>query len=297
MNASMQIQKLGFQVLPKLPPCGCQGQGEHIAPQGNRQSASAEPTLFKRGRGPSVRNLVASWRCGRSALLGAAVAIEDADDVGLQFDNELLDHVLDWLLAIRNLDGAVVFTSVELALHQNMCSLVQPGGELLEALPECDHVVPLGLFFPVFAIVLPGPLCGYREFYDRRAVRQEFDLGIFADESDDRVLIEVHECFPSFCPVAWALKKRVAAAPKPRECFRWGDRNNFSSDVWRAVRALNAKLFWGFHRKQNGRRCRAQGFRPKLCQAIRQDGRNENLSVTSWMRAKVPENVCQNACL
>jgi uncharacterized membrane protein YphA (DoxX/SURF4 family) len=38
------------------------------------------------------------------------------DGIGFKFDNELLNDVLDWLLAIRNLDGAIVLASRELAL-------------------------------------------------------------------------------------------------------------------------------------------------------------------------------------
>ncbi len=46
-------------------------------------------------------------------------AIEDADCVGLQFDNELLNHVIDGLLAGRDFNGAVVFLSREFALDEN----------------------------------------------------------------------------------------------------------------------------------------------------------------------------------
>jgi hypothetical protein len=47
--------------------------------------------------------------------LRAIIAIEDADRVGLQFDNKRLDHLIDRLLADRDFDGTVVLASGEFA--------------------------------------------------------------------------------------------------------------------------------------------------------------------------------------
>ena len=69
-----------------------------------------------------------------------------------------------------------------------------------------------------------------------------------------------------FLPVCLGTLERVAAAPKPSECFVWGTAR-ISSVRLCELKELNF-LGW-FQRKQNERRCRAQGFRPKLCQATR----------------------------
>ena len=51
-----------------------------------------------------------SWIGSDRVALRVDAAIEDADCVGLQFDNELLNHVIDGLLADRDFgNSAVVF--------------------------------------------------------------------------------------------------------------------------------------------------------------------------------------------
>ncbi len=77
-----------------------------------------ESPMALREAGPSEGlPFVVDW-LGRVALRVNA-AIEDADCVGLQFDNELLNHVIDGLLADRDFNRAIVFASHELALDEN----------------------------------------------------------------------------------------------------------------------------------------------------------------------------------
>jgi hypothetical protein len=47
-----------------------------------------------------------------------------------------------------------------------------------------------------------------------------------------------------------------------------GDRKNFILFVGERREQSRAKLLRWFRREQSERRCRAQGFRPKLCQAM-----------------------------
>src|SRR5438309_5994576 len=70
-------------------------------------------------------------------------------------------------------------------------------------------------------------------------------------------------CFPSFCPISLGTQERAAAAPKPRECFL---RGTARISTLASGEQSGTKLLWWVRRKQNERRCRAQGFRPKLCQ-------------------------------
>ncbi len=71
-----------------------------------------------RKRGPSEGlRFIVEW-LGRLALRVTA-AVEDADRVGLQFDNELPSHVIDQLFADRDFNRAVVPASREFALNKN----------------------------------------------------------------------------------------------------------------------------------------------------------------------------------
>ena len=89
-----------------------------------------------------------------------------------------------------------------------------------------QHVVPLGSLFPLAFVVLPGPRGRNGKFRDGGAAGQLLGIRVLADESDDRKLIEVHVC-SLFLPVCLGTEERVAAAPKPSECFLLGDRKNF----------------------------------------------------------------------
>jgi hypothetical protein len=133
-------------------------------------------------------------RFGGIALLAAgAGAIEYPDSVGFEFDNELLDDVLD-VLAFPggNLNGAVVLARGQLALQEDVGAFHQTVRQLGEAFAEGDDVMPLRFFFPLILLVLPGLLRCDGELRDRSAIRQILGFGVFADEADDRKLIEVH---------------------------------------------------------------------------------------------------------
>jgi hypothetical protein len=48
--------------------------------------------------------------------------------------------------------------------------------------------------------------------------------------------------FLAFLPVCLGTQKRVAAAPKPSECFLWGTEKNFIFLVRRASRAIKNQI-------------------------------------------------------
>ena len=111
---------------------------------------------FRREAGPlEGLRFVVEW-LGRIALRVIA-AIEDADCVGLQFDNELLDHVIDRLLADRNFDRAIVLASGEFALDEDQRAFDEAFGEGLKTLPVGNDVVPL-------RSVLHSPLSSFQDF-------------------------------------------------------------------------------------------------------------------------------------
>lgn len=124
-----------------------------------------------------------------------AGAVQEADGVSFEFDDELGNNVFDGLLAGGDLDAAVVFACAEFTLHENVCAFDEAIGHLLEPFAEGDYVVPLGPVFPFVVFVFPGLLGGDAEFEDGRAIWQVLRFGVFADKSDDRELIEVHGVF------------------------------------------------------------------------------------------------------
>jgi hypothetical protein len=56
-----------------------------------------------------------------------------------------------------------------------------------------------------------------------------------------------------------------------------GDRKNFILSSRECSEQLTMKLSGWIQGKQNERRCRAQGFRPKLCQAMRWKEENDRI--------------------
>ena len=149
--------------------------------------------MLAKGRGPLFVSL--ACRFGGIALLAVrSGAIERPNGIGFEFDNELLDDMLDvFAFAGGNLDGAIVFARGQLALHEDVSAFHEPVGQLLEAFAERDDVMPLGLFFPLIVLVLPRLFGRDGELRDRGAIRQIFGFGVLADKSDDRKLIEVHK--------------------------------------------------------------------------------------------------------
>ena len=133
---------------------------------------------------------MAARRCLTST--GVAGAIEKPDGVGLKFDGEQLNHMLDRLLAARHLDGAIVFARGEFALHENVCAFGQSWSDLRETLPVGNNIVPLSSVFPLAFVVLPGPRGRDGELRDGSSVRWLLGFGVLADVSDDGELIEVH---------------------------------------------------------------------------------------------------------
>ena len=181
-----------------MAECGRAETALYLAPQAIPGSFRAEGTSLHGGTSPLEGDVLRRRGIAGIWLVGRGCAIKNADRIGLQFDDELLNRVIDgFALADRNLDDSVVVTGCKLALDENVGAFVEAGSYLLEAFAEGNNVVPLGLFFPLVVVVLPGPLCSYRELHDGRAVRQELQFGIFAEKSNDRKLIQVHGCFSS----------------------------------------------------------------------------------------------------
>ena len=124
---------------------------------------------------------------------GRVGTVKRADRAGMEFDNELLDGVFHALaLSNRHFDGAIVFACRQLALHKDMRAFDESVGELREGFPERNDAMPLRLFLPAIVLVLPGALGCDREFRDGSAIWQRLGLGVLADKSDDRKLIEIH---------------------------------------------------------------------------------------------------------
>ena len=94
-----------------------------------------------------------------TAQLCTARAIEDPDRVGLQLDGDLLNHVLDGLLAAGHLDGAIVFAGSELALHEDVSAFAEAGCKLRKLVSVRDNIVPLGFVFLFAFVAFPGA-CG-----------------------------------------------------------------------------------------------------------------------------------------
>jgi len=167
-------------------------------------------------------------RLGGVALLAIrSGTIQCPNGLGFQFDNELLDYVLDALaLGRRNLDEAIVLARGQLALHEYVSAFPEPVRQLRETLAERDHVMPLCPFLPLVFLVLPGLLSRDGEFRDRGPVRQILGFGVLADEADDRKLIEVHVVFLFRPCCAWAQKREAGCSQTCERAFS-GDRKVF----------------------------------------------------------------------
>jgi hypothetical protein len=126
-----------------------------------------------------------------------------------------------------NSDGAIVFTRGQLAPYEHVRAFDQPVGELGEALAECDNVVPLGLFFPLIVLILPRLLRGDGELRDWRSVWHIFGFCVRAAKTDNCKLIQVHVNFPLSALCLGTLFRRVAATPKPSDCFVQGNKISF----------------------------------------------------------------------
>ena len=126
--------------------------------------------------------------------LRTGTAIEDSDRVGLQFDDKLLNHVIDRFFADRHLDRAVILPRGQFALDEYERALDEAFGDGREALAVGNDAMPLRPVLPFALLVLPGLLGGNGEFDDGGAIRQMLDLGVLADESNDAELID-HDDF------------------------------------------------------------------------------------------------------
>lgn len=94
--------------------------------------------------------------------------------------------------------------------------------------------MPLGLFFPLVVLVLPGFLGRDGELRDWGAIRQILGFGVLAEESDDRKLIEVHVSFFFFLPCcAWAQKREAGCSQTWERAFL-GNLQSFSPGLRKA---------------------------------------------------------------
>ena len=204
------------------PGCSKEQRFRYCCRRHSRED-QAGATPYGKGLWPLA--VILGGRFGGIALLAVgAGTIERPDGVGFKLDNELLNRVFDALaLAGGNFDRAIVLARGQLALHKNVSAFSEPVRQLREALAESGDVMPLGLFFPLVVLVLPGLLGRDGELRDRSAIRQILGFGVLANESDDRKLIEVHnEFFPSFCPAVLGRKNARLVAPKLENVLFWG---------------------------------------------------------------------------
>jgi hypothetical protein len=74
-----------------------------------------------RSRAKALRGdlVVISW-LARRALTRIGDAIQNANRIGFELDGDLLDHVLNGLLAVRNRDGTVVLARGQFALDEDV---------------------------------------------------------------------------------------------------------------------------------------------------------------------------------
>ena len=95
---------------------------------------------MSKGRGPLL--IITGCRFGGIALLAVgAVVIEHPDGIGFEFDDGLLNRVVDtFAVAGRNLDSAIVVARRQLALHENVSAFYEPLRQLLKAFAE-DHTL------------------------------------------------------------------------------------------------------------------------------------------------------------
>ena len=126
-------------------------------------------------RRPLFGGLVVCRHIGRVAdSLGT---IQNADRIGLELDDKLLDRVLDGLFAIGHLDRAVVLASDEFALHVDEAAFNEAFSGLAKRVSKGICYVPLRFLLPVAAVVLPGLLGRDAETQYRRTVRKSFTSG------------------------------------------------------------------------------------------------------------------------
>ena len=108
-------------------------------------------------------------------MIGIGRTIEDADGVGFDFDDELLDDVLDdFLAAGGHFVCAIVFVSGELALDEDLRAFDKTAGQSFKIWPKTNDLVPLAFLLPLVVLVLPRFLGRDAELSDGSAV------GVFA---------------------------------------------------------------------------------------------------------------------
>ena len=163
--------------------------------------------------------------------------VEKANGVGLQFDDELLDDVLDGLLASRHLDGALVCARGEFALNKDVSAFGEASGHGLEAFAESDDVMPLGLLLPLVVLVLPGLLGSDAELEDGSSVWERLGFGVLSNESDNCELIDSW-CFLFLPLVCLGTKKPGRLLPNQASALSGGPKEFHSSLYGASPRAV-----------------------------------------------------------
>ena len=83
--------------------------------------------------------------------------IGDTDGVGFDFDDELLDDMLDgFAVAGGDFDGAIVVVSGELTLDEDLRAFDKAAGHGFKLFSEANDLVPLAFLLPLVVLVLPG---------------------------------------------------------------------------------------------------------------------------------------------
>jgi hypothetical protein len=87
-----------------------------------------------------VRPLIGAFGIG-GCLVRVGIrlgTIQDADRVGFELDDKLLDRVLDGLFAIRHFDRAVVLASDEFALHVDEAAFDEALSGFAKRISKCE---------------------------------------------------------------------------------------------------------------------------------------------------------------
>jgi hypothetical protein len=183
----------------------------------------------KKGRRPLIGSLVGM--CGVFSL-----AVEELEGICFDFDDELFDGDLDFFGFESGFDAPVVLARLQLALDEDVRAFDETVAEFAEAVTVGDNGVPLCAGLPFALIVFPGFRCGDGKLCDQATgVGQCLGFCVFADETNESDLIEIHLNVVLFCPFAWAPNSEGACSQDER-MHSLGDRKNLTLESFGKAR-------------------------------------------------------------
>jgi hypothetical protein len=132
-----------------------------------------------RGRGPEALEGLRGF-CFCHIAVGTGRTIQEADGVGFQFDDELLDGMVDGILAVADFDLTIIFVGGQFALNEDKRAFDQTADHLVVVRSKANDVMLLRFLLPLVVLVLPRFLGRHAELNDGRPVWELFAGGIFA---------------------------------------------------------------------------------------------------------------------